>query len=224
VPARDALSATLEWAMGRVGENTPATAWTSDPNLDSSAALALGDDVVVYVRDEVGNFANATLHLLANDVCTGASNLDDSESLDVSFATNAPSDPVSACGTGDRSVWFSYLPSASGTAQISTSGSGYSTLVSVWPQAQTCAGLATEVACGTNAASVPVQMGVPLLVQVQRSTPGGTGDLQIQLTPEPNAAAAAGLACKKSRPLLAAKPGRRSALSRNRVSVIRSRA
>ena len=195
VPARDALSETLEWAMGRVGENTPATAWTSDPNLDASAALALGDDVVVYVRDNVGNVAQATLHLLANDVCSGASNLDGSESLDVSFATNAPSDPVSACGTGDRSVWFSYLPSASGTAQIATSASGYSTVVSVWPQTQTCASLETEIACGTNGVSVPVQRNVPLLVQVQRSTPGGTGALQIQLTPEPNAAAAAGLAC-----------------------------
>jgi hypothetical protein len=195
VPARDALSATLEWAMGRVGESTPATVWTSDPNLDASAALALGDDIVVYVRDGVGNVAQTTVHLTPNDGCIGAAILDGAETQDVSFASNAPSDPVSACGTGDRSVWFSFVPTQSGTAQISTSGSGYSTVVSVWPQAQTCAGLTTEVTCGTNGASVPVQQGVPLLVQVQRSTPGGTGDLQIQLTPEPNAAAAAGLAC-----------------------------
>jgi len=63
VPARDALSATLEWAMGRVGESTPATPWTADPNLDASAALALGDDIVVYARDDVGNVAQATVHL-----------------------------------------------------------------------------------------------------------------------------------------------------------------
>jgi len=195
VPARDALSPTLEWAMGRVGESTPATAWTTDPNLDAASALALGSDVIVYVRDRVGNVAQTTVHLAPNDGCAGAAILSGSESQDVSFASNAPSDPVSACGIGDRSVWFSFLPTESGTAQISTSGSGYSTVVSVWPQTQTCAGLTTEVACGTNAASVPVQSGVPLLIQVQRSTPGGTGDLQIELIPEPNAGAAAGLAC-----------------------------
>jgi hypothetical protein len=181
--------------MGRVSEGTPATPWTPNPNLDATAALALGDDIVVYVRDGVGNIAQATVHLTPNDGCVGAASLEGSQSQDVSFASDAPSDPVSACGTGDRSVWFSFLPTESGTVQISTSGSGYSTLVSVWPEAQTCDALTTEFACGTNGASVPVQSGVPLLIQVQRSTPGGTGDLQIELIPEPNAAATAGLAC-----------------------------
>ena len=130
-----------------------------------------------------------------NDGCAGARFLFGSEIQDVSFATNAPSDPASTCGAGDRSVWFFFMPWNSGTAQISTSGSGYSTVVSVWPVAQTCASLTTEVACGTNGASVPVQQGVPLLVQVRRSAAGGTGSLTIQATPEPNAAAAAGVAC-----------------------------
>lgn len=64
VPARDATSADLEWAMGRVGEGAPATEWTSDPNLDAGAARALGDDVVVYVRDAAGNVAQAVIQLV----------------------------------------------------------------------------------------------------------------------------------------------------------------
>jgi len=134
-----------------------------------------------------------------NDECAGAGALllgaQASQSQDVSFATNAPTDPASACGSGDRSVWFFLAPLDSGTAQISTAGSGYSTVVSVWQVAQTCAGLTTEVACGANGASIPVQAGVPLYVQVQRSAPGGTGTLDITATPEPSAALGAGVAC-----------------------------
>jgi len=201
VPARDAVSTTLEWAMGRIGESEPATAWTSDPNLDATAALALGNDLVVHVRDAEGNAAHAAVQLLdpaqlpPNDGCAGAALLAGPSIQDVSLATGAPADPVSACGAGDRSVWFSFVPARTGTAAISTGGSGYSTVVSVWPQAQGCAGLTTEVACGQGGASVPVQAGVPLLVEVQRGTPGGTGDLQVHLTPEPDAGAAAALAC-----------------------------
>ena len=134
-----------------------------------------------------------------NDECAGAGTLllgpQSSQSQDTSFATNAPTDPASACGSGDQSVWFFLAPLDSGTAQVSTAGSGYSTVVSVWQVAQTCAGLTTEVACGANGASIPVQAGVPLYVQVQRSAPGGTGMLEISGTPEPSAALAAGVAC-----------------------------
>lgn len=61
VPARDALSEALEWAMGRVGEDVPATGWTSDSNLDLATARALGEEIVVYVRDGNGNLAHATV-------------------------------------------------------------------------------------------------------------------------------------------------------------------
>jgi hypothetical protein len=128
-----------------------------------------------------------------NDACTGARFLLGSDSQDVSFATNAATDPTSSCGVGDRSVWFFFVPTSTGTAHISTSGSDYSTLVSVWQVAQTCAALTTEVACGANGASVPVQAGVPLLVQVQRAS-GGGGGLSIVM-PEPGVSAAACVAC-----------------------------
>jgi hypothetical protein len=194
VPARDAVSTTLEYALGRVGESDPVTAWTTDSNLDLAAARALGDEVVVHVRDEAQNTAQLTVELPplpVNDGCDAAFLLSGLVSQDVSFATDAASDPVSSCGAGDQSVWFSVLPSASGTAQISTSGSGYATVVSVWPEAETCAALSTEIACGAGGALVPVQAGVPLLVQVQRGEPGGSGELEILLAPEPDAALAA---------------------------------
>ncbi len=63
VPARDTVSTTLEWAMARLGANTPTTAWTADPNLNRAEALSLGNDIVVFVRDNVGNVAQATVHL-----------------------------------------------------------------------------------------------------------------------------------------------------------------
>lgn len=195
VPARDALSSSLEWALGPADQSEPTTAFASDPNLDAAAALAFGGDVAVYVRDDAGHVTRAALHLLANDVCSAAAPLDAAQSLDASFATSAASDPVASCGAGDRSVWFSYLPEASGDAQIATSGSGYPTLISVWQAAPGCGALATEVACGANAASVPVQQGVPLLIQVQRSAPGETGDLEIEIIPEPGAVAGFALAC-----------------------------
>jgi len=154
------------------------------------------------------HFALGTTVAPDNDACTGARFLLGADSEDVSFATNAATDPASSCGAGDRSVWFFFLPEKTGTAQISTSGSDYSTVVSVWQAAQTCTGLTTEVACGANGASVPVQIGVPLLVQVQR-TGGGGGGLSI-IMPEPDAAAANGLACAG----LACLAGRRRAPTR----------
>jgi hypothetical protein len=63
VPARDAVDAALEWALGRVGESVPATDWISDPDLDLAAARALGDDVVVYVRDAAGHVAQTIVHV-----------------------------------------------------------------------------------------------------------------------------------------------------------------
>jgi len=132
------------------------------------------------------HFAPSTTAAPDNDACTGARILLGSQTEDTSSATNASTDPVSACGTGDESVWFFYVPEATGTAQISTVGSDHSTVVSVWQVAQTCGGLTAEVACGANRASVPVQVGVPLFVQVQRSG-GAGGTAYIQVTPQPPA-------------------------------------
>jgi hypothetical protein len=131
----------------------------------------------------------------ANDSCGAASFLFPSEEQDTSFATADPSDPTPSCGAGDRSVWFFFITTATGTAQISTAGSGYSTIVSVYPLTPTCDASAVEVACGSGGASVPVQAYTAYRVQVRRSGSGGTGALQISVAvPEPSSAGLAGVA------------------------------
>jgi len=124
-----------------------------------------------------------------NDTCAGARFLLGSEQQDTSFATVDASDPAASCGGGDRSVWFTFFAGASGLAQISTAGSGYGTVVSVWSLQQPCEQLTQEIACGANGASVPVQENTAYRVQVKRSGTAGTGALSIQVTPEPSAAA-----------------------------------
>lgn len=120
---------------------------------------------------------------------------------DTSFATTDASDPAASCGGGDRSVWFTFFAPATGTAEISTAGSGYSTVVSVWPVSESCGSLVTEVGCGNDGASVPVQANTAYRVQVRRSGSAGSGALQIAVSvPEPASAwatlgAVAALAC-----------------------------
>jgi len=63
-PARDAVSDALEWALGRVGESEPETGWSATSSFDRATALALGDSVVVYVRDEAGHVAQAEVQLV----------------------------------------------------------------------------------------------------------------------------------------------------------------
>jgi hypothetical protein len=135
-----------------------------------------------------------------NDSCVAGSFLLGSATQDTSFATSDASDPASSCGGGDRSVWFFFFAPVSGIAEISTAGSGYSTIVSVWPVAQVCGALTTQVACAANGASAPVQRNTAYRVEVQRSAPAGTGALHVTVSvPEPAAtsgvlAAIAGLA------------------------------
>jgi hypothetical protein len=86
-------------------------------------------------------------------------------------------------------VWFFFFAAEDGTAQISTAGSGYSTVVSVSPLTTSCDALANEIACGADGASVPVQANTPYRVQIRRGSPGGTGALSVALTtPEPGTA------------------------------------
>jgi hypothetical protein len=122
-----------------------------------------------------------------NDACAGATFLFGGETQDTSFATTDASDPAASCGTGDRSVWFTFFAPNTGTAEISTAGSGYSTIVSVWPASESCGALSTEVACGGNGASVPVQANTAYRVQVRRNGSGGNGSLQVSVAvPEPS--------------------------------------
>jgi hypothetical protein len=130
-----------------------------------------------------------------NDGCAGASVVSGIVQ-DTTFATTAASDPTPSCGTGDRSVWFLVQASESGTASVETTGSDYGTIVSVWPMAQPCSALTTQVACGAGTASWQAEAGQSYRVQITRGSGGGGGSLVgVVSVPEPTSAAwAAGLA------------------------------
>jgi len=70
-------------------------------------------------------------------------------SQDTSKATTASDDPVSACKTGklNKSVWFSYTPSAPQLVKLDTIGSSYDTVLSVWTGS---AGSLAEVKCNDD--------------------------------------------------------------------------
>jgi len=70
---------------------------------------------------------------------------------------------------------------------MSTAGSSYSTVVSVWSTQEFCGALTQELACGANGASIPVQANTAYRVQVQRSGSGGGGALSVQIVPEAGA-------------------------------------
>lgn len=124
-----------------------------------------------------------------NDSCIGAAFLSGGAQQDTSGATSSASDPTPSCGGGDRSLWFFFFAAADGTAQISTAGSGYPTVVSVSPMTPSCDALASEIACGANAASLPVAANTAYRVQIRRSAPGGSSSLVVGLTiPEPGPA------------------------------------
>ena len=114
-----------------------------------------------------------------NDTCAGATFLAGGDAQDTSFATTDASDPAASCGAGDRSVWFTFFFHVTAATEISTAGAGYATIVSVWPVSESCGALTTEIGCGGNGASVPVQENTAYRVQVRRSGSGGTGALQI---------------------------------------------
>jgi len=122
-----------------------------------------------------------------NDACAGATFLEGAVEQDTSFATTDASDPAASCGGGDRSVWFTFFAPETGTAQITTSGSGYATTVSVWPVSQICGALTTEIACGADGATVPVQRNAAYRVQVRHAAGGGNGFLHFGVSvPEPS--------------------------------------
>jgi hypothetical protein len=129
-----------------------------------------------------------------NDLCAAAT-LIGAAVQDTTTATSSASDPTASCGAGDRSVWF-LVHGIEGLAAVSTAGSDYDTVVSVWPMAQACGALTGELACGAGEASWNAEPGQSYRVQVERSA-GGGGLVIVATVPEPGSGAssvAAGLA------------------------------
>ena len=159
-----------------------------DPTLDTKAwAAQLSKDHGAFPDAMVSWTFDPDPTTPPNDTCLGAAFLFGNAQQDTSLATSDASDPTPSCGGGDRSVWFFFFAAEDGTAQLSTTGSGYSTLVSVSALTPSCDALANEIACGADGASVPVQANTSYRVQIRRSSPGGTGALSVALTtPEPS--------------------------------------
>jgi len=128
-----------------------------------------------------------------NDACAGASALS-GISQDTTFASTAASDPTPSCGAGDRSVRFLVQAGDSKLASLDTTGSDDGTIVSVWPMAQPCGALTTQLACGAGSATWSAEAGQTYRVQITRGSGGGGSLAAVVSVPEPGAGAA-GAAC-----------------------------
>ncbi len=150
-------------------------------------------------------FSSATdlLHVAfaPNDLCLESTIVDDASSLDFSdtqdttLATADGSDPTPACGMGadGATVWYSFFASENRTILVSTAGSDYDTVVSVWEGSEdSCGSLDMPVACNddfddgevTSLAEFDAVAGTAYLIQVGARNAGAGGELVLQV-PEP---------------------------------------
>jgi hypothetical protein len=92
---------------------------------------------------------------VANDLCSQATNvtrLPFTEMLDTRAATTSPDDPPQSCSSAgaaknSNSVWYRFTPSQNGTVTVSTVGSNYDTILTVYTGA--CGSL-REAACNDD--------------------------------------------------------------------------
>ncbi len=105
-----------------------------------------------------------------------------------SAATTSPGDPAMGCGASSNSntLWYRIVPAQSGTMVVSTCGSDYDTVLAVWKGscgALVSLGCSDDSACGLGSTlGVPVEAGVPYLIEVADfSTPGG-GELVMTIS------------------------------------------
>jgi hypothetical protein len=81
------------------------------------------------------------------DAATAISVLPFRETLDAGSATTAADDPASSCGGTGPSVWYDFTPASDGRYAISTQGTVYDTLVTVYTGSR---GALSEVSCNDN--------------------------------------------------------------------------
>lgn len=155
----------------------------SPPNPAERSADFLGDEQLGKANAQ-WSFQPGNSVEPPNDACAGATAIG-AAAQDVSTATAAASDPTPTCGDGDRSVWFLMQAEADGLASISTTGSDYATIVSVWPMAQACGALTTQLACGNGSAVLSVEAGETYRVQVTRASGSTSGLVVTTFVPEP---------------------------------------
>jgi hypothetical protein len=185
------------------------------PSATSNLTATLGAPLVFPPATDVLQVAFAP-----NDACVESTIVADVAALqfgdtqNTRLATSDPDDPTPGCGTGSdgATVWYSFVATDNRTIQVSTAGSSYDTVVSVWEGSEAqCGALATQVACNDDL-DVGVQVslaefdsvaGTSYLVQVGARNVGAGGDLVLAI-PEPGggwlaAAALASLAWLKRR-------------------------
>ncbi len=100
-----------------------------------------------------------------------------------SAATVSPTDPNMGCGAPPNSntLWYQIVPAETGSMHISTCNSSYDTVVAVWKG--TCSALVSlgcndDSSCGlASDLTVPVEAGVPYLIEVADYDGPGGGEL-----------------------------------------------
>lgn len=129
--------------------------------------LSAGQVYAIMVSSRLGqpgghlSFAVSSVPPPANDdfdAATSITVVPFSETIDVGSATSAPDDPSSSCGGQGPSVWYDFTPDSAGRYAISTEGSSYDTLVTVYTGSR---GALSEVACNDNyspTASYPARL------------------------------------------------------------------
>lgn len=183
--------------VAAIAEGVPpfAEAFYTPPEPAYGSAYYLGD-MQLGAANVQWSFQPGGTSQPVNDACAGARSIG-GWVQDVSAATTAASDPTPTCGDGDRSVWFLVQAAEAGVATVDTQGSDYGTIVSVWPMAEACGALATQVSCGNDAATWVAEAGETYRVQVTRGSGGASGLVVTATVPEPAGAisfAAAALA------------------------------
>lgn len=193
----------------------PLAAPNAYAGVTSNLTATLGGPLVFPPANDVLRVAFAP-----NDACIESTIVADVAALqfadaqDTGLATSDPGDPTPGCGTGadGATVWYSFVAKDNRSIQVSTTGSSYDTVVSVWEGSEAqCGALATEVACNddvdvgvlTSLAEFDSVAGTSYLIQVGARNAGAGGDLVLAI-PEPgggwlSAAALASLAWLKRR-------------------------
>ena len=101
------------------------------------------------------NWSRATIAVTqpvpANDACAGAQNIN--EGVFYGTTASASNDGAASCGLSDATpdVWYRYFPTCNGTAEISTAGSAFDTVLAVrWACGRAVTGFLTELACNDD--------------------------------------------------------------------------
>lgn len=130
----------------------------SGPNGTSQLVtdVAAGQVIGIMVSSPAGQsggqltFTMSTVPPPANDdidAATSVTAVPFSDAIDAGTATTAADDPSSTCGGQGPSVWYDFTPAQAGRYQVSTEGSGYDTLLTVYTGSRSALG---EVACNDN--------------------------------------------------------------------------